>query len=170
MKRLLFAALLTLLPAVAQAGVGTIWYTGGALNSHGYYSSVSWLPTLDFHNKDMLVQLNAADLLFGLPAKSVNLAGDVFATSRNMKVSDEVDGVFQYGGRLELETKTSFKTVNGALLGEVRIGAQTVKGMGVGIYVVPGLGLAYGTARSGNQKVDLAMSGQLQISAWFRKD
>ena len=46
----------------------------------------------------------------------------------------------------------------------VRMGAQTQKGAGFGIYVVPGFGVGLV-----GDETDFIASGQLQVSAWTNK-
>ena len=168
MKRLLIAAALAAFPAVAQAGVGLTWQAGGTFTSpNGHYIPPFGLPTLDFHLQGgTVIQLNALDLVYGLPRKAVDVGGDFFVTTRRLKVNEDIGGVIQPGGRLEIATDTSFSAVAGSALFQLRMGAQTAKGMGFGIYVVPGLGAALGQ----DGEADLDVSGALQISTWMNKD
>jgi hypothetical protein len=51
---------------------------------------------------------------------------------------------------------------------QLRMGARSQKpgGMGVGIYVVPGVGFAKAYDFEGDDKMALSVSGDLQISVW----
>lgn len=168
MKRTLAAAALALLPSIAQAGVGLTWYTGPSVGTRGYWADPVYLPTIDIHNQKMLVQLHALDLVAGLPAKEIVLGGDLFMTTRHLKVNEDIGGVIAPGGGLDFAADTGFDVFDFDAQFKVRMGAQTQKGMGFGIYVVPGLGIGAVSA-AGNTEFDVVASGELQISVWTNK-
>ena len=70
--------------------------------------------------------------------------------------------MIQPGGRLEVQTNTSFDPLAVTAQAQVRMGAQTQKGMGFGIYVVPQLGVS---TIPGEFRV--TYGGGFQISAWL---
>lgn len=165
MKRYLLAAALAVLPSVAQAGMGFTWYTGvNGSGAKGFFASPTVLPTLDIHNEKWTYQLHALDLVRGLVAEQLYLAGDVFMTTRRMKVNEDIGGVIQPGGSLDIATNFDFEPVNLGLQGKVRMGAQTQKGMGFGVYVVPGVGVGMAS-----QEIDFLFSGTLEVSVWSNK-
>ena len=178
MKRLLVAAALAVVPAAAHAGMGLTWQAGGTFNSpNGHYINVFGLPTLDFHQQGgMVIQVNAMDLIYGLATKTldangdtsraVDLAGGVYFTTRRYKVSEDIGGVIQPGARLEVQTNTGFDPLAVTAQAQVRMGAQAQKGMGFGIYVVPGIGAGLGQ----DGEADLIMSAGLQISTWLNAE
>lgn len=163
MKRFLFATLLLAFPLTARAGVGLTAYQGTEISTGNLYVSPFWLPTLDIVSKGRVIQLNALDLLSGLSTKNVWLGGRLYITQNKDKVSKHIKGVLQLGGRLEVVTDTSFKDVNFAAAGTVRMGAQSFDGAGFGIYVVPELGFA-----DASNELEMFVGGGVQISAWMR--
>lgn len=164
MKRLLIAALAAFVPAVANAGVGLTWFTGSEFGAKSYYASPMGLPTIDIHNKEFVVQLHALDLVHGIVNEQLYLGANGYMTTRRMKVNEDIGGVIAPGASLDIVTNFDFDPLNLAAQGLVRMGAQTQKGMGFGIYVVPGLGIAMAGG-----EFDVVMSGQLQISTWTNK-
>ena len=164
MKRFLAAVALAVLPSLAHAGVGLTWYTGPSFGSKGIWSNPMSLPTIDIHNEQMLIQLHALDLVAWLPAKEIALGGDMFMTTRHLKVNEDIGGVIAPGGGLDILTDTGFNAFYVDGQAKLRMGAQTQKGMGFGIYVVPGIGLGMGGG-----ELDFLYSGQLQISIWTNK-
>lgn len=164
MMRTLLAAALAVLPSVAQAGVGVTWFTGFDGGAKGYFASGSALPTVDYHTEGMVIQVHALDLVRGVIGEQVYLGGDFYMTTRRLKVNEDIGGVIQPGGSLDIATNFDFDPLNLGVMGKVRLGAQTQKGMGFGIYVVPGIG--FGLA---GEETDVLFSGQLQISTWANK-
>jgi len=168
MKRFLAALALAVVPSIAQAGVGLTWYTGPSGGTKAVYGDPMYLPTIDIHSQKLLIQLHALDLVAYLPAKYIALGGDVFVTTRHLKVNEDIGGVIATGGSLDLFTDTGFDAFDVGAQFKVRMGAQTQKGMGFGIYVVPGLGVG-AVSSGGNSSMDILASGQLQVSVWTNK-
>lgn len=165
MKRFLVAAVLALLPAAAHAGVGVTWFTGAEGGAKSLIVDQSLLPTVDFHVQNYVIQVHALDLVRCGVGQALCLGGDFFATTRKLKVNDDIGGVIQPGGSLDIYSPTfDFDFVSLDAIAKVRMGAQTQKGMGFGIYVVPGLGIGMAGG-----EFDIAYSGQLQISTWTNK-
>ncbi len=164
MKRFLLALALAVLPSAAQAGVGVTWFTGADGGAKGFFTSGSSLPTLDFHMEKYVIQVHALDLVRGVIGEQLYLGGDFYMTTRRLKVNEDIGGVIQPGGSLDIATNFDFDPLNLGVMGKVRMGAQTQKGMGFGIYVVPGIG--FGLA---GDETDVLFSGQLQISTWTNK-
>lgn len=165
MKRFLMAAALAALPTAAQAGVGVTWFTGYDGGSKGFFTSGSALPTVDFHMNEYIIQVHALDLVRCGLTESLCLGGDFYMTTRRMKVNEDIGGVIQPGASLDIYSPTfDMDPLSVGAMGKVRMGAQTQKGMGFGIYVVPGIGLGMGGG-----ELDFLYSGQLQISTWTNK-
>jgi hypothetical protein len=155
------------------------------------------LPSLDLRTKGWTIQMDVLELVASMTRKEpskdywearnnnrapeggdtanqLHLGVNAFNTNIKRKVAEQVEGVVQPGFSVDLDTNTSFGPANFMLLGAVRMGAQADKGMGVGLYVVPELGIAsvfdVADAES-DYKTDLglAVGGQLQLSVWARR-
>ena len=165
MKRFLIAGALAVLPATASAGVGVTWSAGSEYGAKGYYTSAFNLPTIDYHQDKFVIQVHALDLVEGLVTDNLQFGLNGYMTTRRAKVNEDVGGVIQPGLSLDIYAP-GFDFSNG-LIGfqaQVRMGAQTQKGTGFGIYVVPGLGVGMAGGEA-----DVMVSGMLQVSAWTNK-
>lgn len=125
----------------------------------------SWAPSIDYRAKGWLVQVHALDTLAALTAKSMRFGFDVSGTAIKKKVANDFEGVFMVGGgfgyyRTGEEGDGSFNFV-----AKTRLGAERKAGVGLGLYVVPTLGLS--TRLTGETK--LTYGGGLEVSAWFAK-
>ena len=162
MLRFALAGLLAALPAAAHAGIGTTYSLGSEYSTRGLYFSPMWLPTLDIVNEGMVIQLHALDLLSGLTNEAVVLGGNIHFTTLRKNINESIGGVVQPGGSLDIVTDFDFDPLYLSALGLVRMGAQSQKGMGFGIYVVPGAGIVLADG-----DLELGVSGTLQVSAWM---
>lgn len=161
MKRAIVALALAAAPSLAHAGWGFSYAQGSEFSTRGYYVSPMVLPTFDIHADSLAVQINALDLISGVTREQVVVGGNVYVQAMKKKVSEEIAGVVDAGGSLDLVTNFDFDPVNVALLGQMRLGAQSQKGVGAGLYVIPGLGVAMAAG-----ELELAVGGQLQFSVW----
>lgn len=165
MKRFLIAAVLAAVPATASAGVGLTWSAYTLENAKGYYSSPFALPTVDYRQDKFVLQIKAVDLVQGVVAGNLELGLAGFMTTRHAKVNEDIGGVIQPGLSLEVyapDFDFDYKQIG--FQGHVRMGAQTQKGAGFGIYVVPGFGVGLV-----GDEMDIIASGQLQVAAWTNK-
>lgn len=175
MKRLLAVALLAATPLTASAGFGTTATLGSIENSIGdsdtgiqYFSPQHRYPTLDYKAGEFLLQIAALDLINSIGFDDNVLFGvNAYYQIQKGQVSEDVMGVVQIGGSLDYDQAgedINFTT----LLLSGRMGAQSVKKMGFGIYVVPeiGVSLASEDARP-DGGMELAVGGQVQISTWI---
>ena len=168
MMRFLMTLALAAVPMIAQAGVGSTYGFGGNTSGVG-----PGLPSLDFNNQGLVVQIHALDLIYhgangsGSGDKGdLLLSANVFKTVQKGKVNEDIGGVVQAGGGLAIsmpEFDSDFVAWDVQL--KARLGAQTQKGAGFGIYVVPGLGATNGV--TGDPSI--AASGMVQFSAWMNK-
>lgn len=161
MKRALVALALAAAPSLAHAGWGFSYAQGPEFSTRGYYVSPMALPTFDIHLEGAAIQINALDLVSGLTREEVILGGNVYVQALKKKVTEDVAGVVDAGGSLDLVTNFDFDPLYVALLGQMRLGAQAQKGVGAGLYVIPGLGVAMAAG-----ELELAVGGQLQFSVW----
>jgi hypothetical protein len=162
MKKLLAATLLALASTPAYAGVG---FTAG-MGSSTSSSVTAMAPTLDYRGGGWLVQFHAFDLIGQLPAKYLDLGVDVTGVAIKKKVGQEVEGVFMPGGGVTLYSDTGFSSIGWRAEAEARLGAEMKQGIGIGLYVVPVLGV---TNLGSTGKVGVSYGGSLQVSAWFAK-
>ncbi|MCK6506429.1 hypothetical protein L6R53_24155 [Myxococcota bacterium] len=171
MKRILASLALLAAPMTASAGVGfTAHQTWDhATRTHAGTGS-GWgtrldLPTLDIVNEGLVIQLGALDLVEALTYETVDLNVSVFKTVKSGPVNGDWKGVLQPGGTLEFNSSGGFNfdPMWIAAIGKARMGFQKAEDFGFGLYVVPGLGIAYGA-----DEIDLAVSGGLQVSAWMK--
>ncbi|GEM_PF-6538525 len=156
MKRLLAATALLLTPGLAQAGVGTSYGLGG-FSLFG--SANTWyLPSVDVRSPTMHLQIRALDTLANLANEDIYLAGSYWMP---MVAQDLGNGsvVVQPGGTAILANQVDWGI---GLLGGARVGAEWEDQAGIGVYVVPQLGIAYD-----DPNVDVIFSGAVEISVWL---
>lgn len=162
MKRFLMTLALAAFPMIAQAGVGSTYGFGGNLSGVG-----PALPSLDFNQQGLVVQIHALDLVYYGANGDLLLSGNVFKTMQKAKVNEDIGGVVQGGGGLAVympDFDSDYLAWDVQL--KARLGAQTQKGAGFGIYVVPGLGATNGITGD----VGVSASGMVQFSAWMNNN
>lgn len=149
-------ALLLLLPAPALAGVGVTASVGGD------YDGTAWAPSLDWREGRLLVQLHLLDQLapmasgVGLyPRTGLDVAWGLVHTP----VTDELDGVVMPGVAVRIDGAGPVGWNAGV---EARAGVELHRRMGMGVYVVPKLGVT--TLVTGSP--GLNYGGALQVSVW----
>lgn len=161
MKRYLIAGALAALPLVAEAGVGSTYGFGGTTS--GVAPS---LPSIDWNAQGVIGQLHLLDLIVYGANDELKLSGNVFKTMQRAKVNEDIGGVVQLGGGLVLDAPGfDFDYLAWDVQVKARLGAQTQKGAGFGIYVVPGIGVT--NSVTGDPTV--CGSGMVQFSAWMNK-
>jgi len=156
MKKLLVLAAL-LAPASAFAGVGTTAHLTAATDG------TSWVPSLDYRAKGILVQVHLLDTFGSMAAGGkfgLNTGVDVTYAALKKQVAAETEGVIMPGGSIRIADQGD---IGFNVLAQMRMGAEMKKGMGFGIYVVPQLGIS----TLGGGDVHLAYGGGLQVSAWL---
>lgn len=157
MKKLVALVLLAA-PQAAFAGFGATAHLTGLTDG------TSWVPSLDYRSKDLLVQVHILDTLLNTAGGgdfALDAGVDVTYAAVKKKVAPETEGVLMPGGSIRLANYSDFGL---NVIAEMRMGAEMKKGMGFGIYVVPQLGV---TTLPGEFRV--AYGGGLQVSAWLNK-
>ena len=167
MKRVLFALAALILPQSAFAGFGVTGYLGGGFGGFGgqtYGPIMSGLPTLDWHSAPHLVQLDLLGLISSITTKE-NLGIDAayYYTSYKGEIHDNWKGTVAPGLHLGYAQDATTDTDHFDALVNLRMGAEALKAMGVGIYVVPGIGIH----NVSDDKIYLAMSGGIELSVWL---
>lgn len=146
-------------PTPALAGVGTTAAFGGGVGVTAGPSA----PTLDYRRGPVLVQLRLLDQLAPLALSGpfyVNTGLDVTAVALHQPVSPHVEGVIMPGAGVHLDTAAGLAW---DFVLEARVGAEVQDKMGLGLYVVPTLGL---TDRVTGD-LGVAYGGSIQLSVWF---
>jgi len=193
MKRLLLALPLFALTAIAapkdaEAGLGfTAFPFGGEYAKSGllYTSPFGHVPSVDWKDGGNYVQLHLFELIDGLTLGEIEgtdvkltqlrLGVNYYKKSGKSKtITDRVDGVVFYGGSLDIVKNTDsdndYLAFAPAFL--CRAGAQVSGGMGLGIYVVPSIGIAYVDQDGSGDAIDAEFKpvggGTLQISVWTK--
>ena len=171
MKRFLVAGLLTALPLTANAGFGVTAALGTIENSTNtdYFTGQHLYPTLDYKSGPILVQVAALDLLNTLASddEDILLFGlNGYYQIGKGKINDNLMGVRQVGASLDYEQLGEDITFT-TLLASLRMGAQASGKMGVGLYVVPQLGINMASEDAREDSMELAVGGQVQLSVWM---
>ena len=166
MKRLLFALAALILPQSAFAGFGVTGYLGGGFGGLGgqtYAPIMSGLPTLDYHSGDNLLQLDLLGLISSITTKD-NFGFDAayYMTTYKGEIHDNWKGIVAPGLHVGFQKQPDPLTTDLDALVNVRMGVQALKEMGVGLYVVPGIGIH----DVFDDKIYLAMSGGIELSVW----
>jgi hypothetical protein len=160
MKKLLaLVGLAALGTSPAYAGIGAT----AAIGSTNEAAGVLFAPTLDYRGGGVLAQVHLLDLIGQLPNKYVDVGFDITGVALKRKVGEDVEGVVMPGAAVLLYAPTSFDSVGFHVLAETRFGAEMKQGAGIGIYVVPQLGVSNLTGTFG-----VAYGGSLQVSAWLK--
>lgn len=197
MKKLAIAAIACAMPLTATAkGWGfthhnaTGYSTFGQLDDNdnvvgegmpAYYSGFHGLPSLDIRQGGWVFQLDVLNLVHGVlsnetdaegdAAKSLHLGVNGYKTTQKHPIrEDGLGGVIQPGFSLDIDSNSAFDPLRFDAQAQMRLGARTQQpdGMGVGIYVVPGVGIANGEdwTEADEDKMFVSVSGSLQISVW----
>jgi hypothetical protein len=166
MKRLLFALAALILPQSAFAGFGVTGYLGGGFGGLGgqtYPPIMSGLPTLDYHSGDNLLQLDLLGLISSITTKD-NFGFDAayYNTMYKGEIHENWKGTVAPGIHLGYEKEAVADQSHLDALVNLRMGVQALKEMGVGLYVVPGIGIH----DVFDDKIYLAMSGGIELSVW----
>jgi hypothetical protein len=167
MKRVLFALAACVLPQAAMAGVGVTGYLGGggfggALGGQVFPPIMSGWPTLDYHSGPELVQVDLMGLIGSITLKD-NLGIDAayYHTTYKGSISDNWKGTVAPGLHIGFaKTPTDDKHLDALV--NLRMGVQALKEMGVGLYIVPGIGIH----DYFDDKIYMAMSGGIELSVW----
>ena len=167
MKRVLFAFAALILPQSAFAGFGVTGYLGGGMGGLGGEVQPpirSGLPTFDWHSREHLVQLDLLGIISSITTEeNFGLDAAYYYTSFKGDIHDNWKGTVAPGLHLGyLNYALTDQSAFDAILG-LRMGAQALKEMGVGIYVVPGIGIR----NVSDDKLYMAMSGSIELSVWL---
>lgn len=155
MKKLLALALM-LAPTSAFAGFGTTAHVTAVSDGTG------WVPSLDWRSKGLVVQAHLLDTLASTAAGgdfALDVGVDVTYAVIKKKVGEDTEGILAPGGSIRIANYGDFGF---NALAEMRMGAEMKKGMGIGLYVVPQLGVS---TLPGEFRI--AYGGGFQISAWL---
>jgi hypothetical protein len=180
MKKLAIAAIACAIPLTASAkGWGFTSHGSNSYSANGYYSSqFNDLPSIDIRQAGWVIQLDALDLLHGFASETVDADGDesrdlhfglnAYKTTDKQEIHDHLGGVMQPGFSIDLDTNLGTDPMLADVQFQMRLGARSQKpgGMGIGIYVVPGVGFAKAYDFEGDDAMALSVSGDLQISVW----
>lgn len=156
MKRLLAVAALALASSPAYAGVGTSY----GLSSFALFGAAStwYLPSVDVRNDGMHLQIRGMDTLAHLVNEDIYLAGSYWMPFMSQDLG-KGSVVVQPGGTAVI---ANFGDWGIGLLGGARVGGEWVDEGGIGVYVVPQMGIAYD-----DPDVDVLFSGSVEISVWL---
>lgn len=160
--RLLAFVLVGVLPGVAQAAVGSTFYVGPGASSAGLGGGTVWglganYPSLDIYAGEFVIQLHVLELVQGLTDSTIYLGANAQKTVLAAPAG-LLDGVVQPGISLDVVSDTGSNSTVLQAGGLVRLGVESKKSMGFGIYVVPELGLSLVDG-----EVDLLTGGTLQF-------
>lgn len=156
-----------LLPSVASAGVGfgTTMGVGPSqinINLNGAtvpsLSAGGFLPTLDLHFDTFHLQIHALETIDLLFDEEILLGANGYVDMVQRPVSGSLDAVFAPGAGVDI-LGDPFTL---ALTGEAQIGVRSRGEAGIGVFVVPALGIGLNDGTS-----DLIAAGTLQISVWL---
>ena len=160
MHRVLVSALaLSVLASPAWAGFGSTatMPVGASVFTRGYTGGA---PTFDYRNARMLIQLPLLDMI-GSVADDVDtteLGLTASFTARSTEISKATEGVVMPGLGFHVGAGGTDISLH------ARIGAEVKdEGTGLGVYVVPRLGMVL--PRAGDSAV--SVGGAVEISAWF---
>lgn len=121
----------------------------------------AFLPSLDLHFEPVLIQFHVGEFLRELSQGDVQVGANVYFTAGEAGLPGQATAVVQPGVGLDLLANPTIVR----LTGECRVGGQLASDRGgVGIYVVPTLGLALGDGAPDNAFI---VGGALQVSAWL---
>jgi hypothetical protein len=167
MKRVLFALAALILPQSAFAGFGVTGHLGGGFGGLGgqtWPPIMSYLPTLDYHSGPELLQVDLLGLISSITTEdNIGIDAAFYHTTYRGEISDRWKGTVAPGLHVGFHKQPDpiDQTHLDAIVG-LRMGAQALKEMGVGLYVVPGIGIR----NVFDDKVYLAMSGGIELSVW----
>ena len=154
MKRVLAALSLALVSSPAFAGVGSSYGLG---TFSAFAATNGWqLPSVDVRNDRFHLQIKALDTLAYLANEDIFLSGSVWIPYMAQDLGKGAV-VVQPGGSAVL---TNIGDSIG-LTGGARMGAEWADQGGLGVYVVPQLGVGY------DGDVEVLFSGFLEISVWL---
>ena len=139
-------------------GIGGGGWFGNPFDFGFGFGSQGFGPSLDLVFDPVVLQLHVLELVDAVADEEVYLGGNVYVTVHDAPVGGPFLGVVQPGASVDLFGDPTII----AVAGECRLGAQAVEGAGLGIYVVPSLGIV-----AGDGEADLFGGGALQVSAWF---
>jgi hypothetical protein len=166
MKRILFALAALILPQSAFAGFGVTGSLGGGFGGFGgqtFSPITSGLPTLDYHSGENLVQLDLLGLISSITTKdNFGIDAAYYNTVYKGEIHENWKGTVAPGLHLGFEKDPADTKAFDALV-NLRMGVQALKQMGVGLYVVPGIGIH----DVFDDKIYLAMSGGIELSVWI---
>ncbi len=143
--------------STAAIGVGDRFF-GGDFFDLG--AGLGFAPTLDIHANPVLVQIHVLEFTEALiDDEDIYLGANVLFGVHEAPVGGQWLGVVEPGFGVDLYAAGDTWI---GLTGQCRLGAQVQEAAGLGVYVVPelGLGISDGDA-------DWIAGGTLQVSAWF---
>ena len=164
MRRLFAVLALLCIPGTAQAmGYGTSYGLGLESSSRGYYVAPFGLyPSLDLYLDAMTLQFHPLELVQGITQDDIWLGANAYFPGPTFTTGTALEGTIMPGASIDLVADTDFKPLYLALMAQGRLGVQTAETMGVGVYVVPGLGLAMADG-----DFELMLGGHVELSIWL---
>lgn len=145
--------------STAGVGVAGSRFVGDG-DFFGLFGGLGFAPTLDIHADPVLVQIHALEFTEALiDAEDIYLGANVLFSVHDAPLGGQWLGVVEPGFGFDVYSAGD-TTI--ALTGQCRLGGQVQDAAGLGVYVVPevGIGINDGDA-------DWIAGGTLQISAWF---
>jgi hypothetical protein len=172
MKRILAVTVLAALPLTANAGFGVTAALGSVENSINtdHFVGQHFYPTFDYKQGPYLLQFAVLDLIntIGQDDEDILLVGaNAYMKIGGGPVGPNVAGVQQLGVSLDYRQAGEDITFTTLMLSG-RMGAQTAKKMGIGIYVVPEIGINVASEDAREESLELAVGGQVQLSVWMK--
>jgi hypothetical protein len=144
--------------STAGLGTGGLFVFDG--DFFGLGSSLGFAPTLDIHANPVLIQIHVLEFTEALiDAEDIYLGANVLFAAHEAPLAGPWLGVVEPGFGIDLYAANDTAV---AITGQCRLGAQVQEAAGLGVYVVPevGIGITDGDA-------DWIAGGTLQVSAWF---
>jgi hypothetical protein len=167
MKRVLFAFAALILPQSAFAGFGVTGYLGGGMGGLGgqvWGPITSGLPTIDYHSGAHLVQVDLLGVISSITTEdNFGIDAAYYNTIKKGEISDRWKGTVAPGLHVGYANDATTDTSSFDAIVNLRMGAQALKELGVGIYVVPGIGIR----NVSDDKLYMAMSGGIELSVWL---
>ncbi|MBW1876982.1 MAG: hypothetical protein JRJ84_01335 [Deltaproteobacteria bacterium] len=166
MRNLAVVAALALTTPAWGAGIGTTVGVGtGAVVGLGYSlnadypsTSMGFFPSFDLRLDPLIIQVHALETLVSLSNDEIFLGANAYYILARPSFQGGWEGVVAPGGGVDLFGNPFGLVVDA----EVLFGIQYQGDIGVGVYVVPALGVLLGDVDTA-----LVTGGTVQFSVWF---